>query len=46
MKLHDKVCIVTGAASGIGRGIAHRFAREGARVAIADLNQAAAAGGR
>ena len=38
MKLQDKVCIVTGAASGIGKEIALTFAREGARVAIADLN--------
>ncbi len=38
MKLQDKVCVVTGAASGIGRGIAACFAREGARVAIADLD--------
>ncbi len=43
MKLKDKVCIVTGAASGIGKEIALTFAREGGRVAIADLNQAAAA---
>jgi 3-hydroxybutyrate dehydrogenase len=42
MKLRNKVCIVTGAASGIGREIALRFAREGGKVAIADLNQAAA----
>ena len=33
----DKVAIVTGAASGIGREIALRFGREGARVVIADL---------
>jgi 3-hydroxybutyrate dehydrogenase len=37
MPLKDKVCIITGAASGIGREIAATFAREGARVAIADL---------
>src|ERR1700741_3810973 len=42
MRLKDKVCIVTGAASGIGKEIAARFAREGARVAIADLNKDAA----
>ena len=37
MKLKDKVCIVTGAASGIGKEIARTFAREGGKVAIADL---------
>ncbi len=42
MKLNDKVCIVTGAASGIGREIALRYAQAGAKVAIADLNPAAA----
>jgi 3-hydroxybutyrate dehydrogenase len=42
MKLKDKVCIVTGAASGIGKEIAMTYAREGAKVAIADLNLAAA----
>src|SRR5258707_3493980 len=39
MLLKDKVAIVTGAASGIGKEIAIIFAREGAKVAIADLDQ-------
>jgi 3-hydroxybutyrate dehydrogenase len=42
MKLKDKVTLVTGAASGIGKEIACTYAREGARVAIADLNRDAA----
>jgi 3-hydroxybutyrate dehydrogenase len=42
MKLQNNVCIVTGAASGIGRAIAARFAREGGRVAVADLQIEAA----
>lgn len=42
MKLQDKVCIVTGAASGIGNAIAHKYAGEGGKVAIADLNLDAA----
>jgi 3-hydroxybutyrate dehydrogenase len=42
MKLQDKVCIVTGAASGIGKEIALVYAREGGKVVIADLNLEAA----
>jgi 3-hydroxybutyrate dehydrogenase len=38
MLLKDKVAVVTGAASGIGKEIALTYAREGAKVAIADLN--------
>ena len=42
MRLQNKVAIVTGAASGIGKEIANVYAREGAKVAIADLNLDAA----
>lgn len=42
MKLANKVAMITGAASGIGREIARRFVAEGAAVAIADLDEAAA----
>ena len=42
MQLQDKVAIVTGAASGIGKEIATVFVREGAKVAIADVNREAA----
>ncbi|HTZ80888.1 MAG TPA: 3-hydroxybutyrate dehydrogenase [Stellaceae bacterium] len=42
MRLKDKVAVVTGAASGIGKEIARTYVREGARVVIADLNQAGA----
>ena len=41
MPLQERVAIATGAASGIGKAIAERFAREGAFVVIADKNEAA-----
>lgn len=43
MRLKGKTAIVTGAASGFGAGIARRFAEEGARVMVADLNAGGAA---
>ena len=42
MKLQSKIAIVTGGASGIGAAIAERFAAEGARVVVADMNASAA----
>ena len=41
MRLKNKVAVVTGAASGIGKTIAVRFAAEGALVVVADRNEAA-----
>ncbi|NQU63268.1 MAG: glucose 1-dehydrogenase [SAR324 cluster bacterium] len=41
MRLENKVAIITGAASGFGEGMARRFAAEGAKVVVADLNETA-----
>ena len=39
MKVKDKVCVVTGAAGGIGEAIARRYAKEGAKgVVVADMD--------
>ena len=38
MRLRDKIAIVTGGGSGFGAGIVKKFAEEGARVIVADIN--------
>ena len=38
MRLKDKVAIITGAGQGIGRAYANRFAKEGARIVVAEIN--------
>jgi len=40
MRLADKVAIITGASSGIGRASAYLFAKEGAKLAVADIDDA------
>ena len=42
MKLKDKIALITGGTGGVGRAIAKRYAEEGATVALADLDAAAA----
>ena len=46
MRLMDKVSIITGAGQGIGQATAVKFAQEGAKVAVCDINEAAARQGR
>ena len=43
IRLKDKLALVTGAASGIGRATAIRFAKEGASVAVADIDESGVA---
>lgn len=42
MRLGERVAVVTGGGAGFGEGIAHRLAEEGARVVVADIDEAAA----
>ena len=45
MRLKDKISVVTGASSGIGRAIAMEYARQGSKVVVADLKKEPAEGG-
>ena len=38
MRLNNKIAIITGSASGFGKGIAEKFAKEGANLILVDLN--------
>ena len=40
MRLQDKVVVITGAGAGMGRAMAHRFAQEGAKLVVGEIDQA------
>jgi len=39
MRLKNKIAIITGAASGFGKGIAEKFSNEGAKLILVDINK-------